>query len=80
MDKWQFMNVDEIKIDLNGVSVNTLPVINGFIRQWFSVHNGEGWSATTILMLVQDIEILVKSLGYQLKVEREGDMVIVYAV
>ena len=36
------MNVDEIKIDLNGVSVNTRPVINGFIRQWFSVHDGEG--------------------------------------
>lgn len=80
MDKWQFMNLDSIKIDLNGVSVNTRPVINTFIRQWFSVHNGECWSTTTILMLVQDIEILVKSLGYQLKVEREGDMVVAYAV
>nr|DAG80345.1 MAG TPA: hypothetical protein [Caudoviricetes sp.] len=42
--------------------------------------NGECWSATNILAFIQDIEILVKSLGYQLKVEREGDMVIVYAV
>lgn len=52
MDKWLFMNVDEIKIDLNGVDVNTRPVINTFINQWFSVHNGECWSATTTLALV----------------------------
>lgn len=48
MDKWQFMNVDEIKIDLSGVNVNTRPVINTFIQQWFSVHNGKV-GAVTIL-------------------------------
>ena len=82
MDKWQFMNVDEIKIDLNGVSVNTRPVINTFIQQWFSVHNGESWSSYNLMALVQDIEILCKGLGYQLKLERDDNnmSVIVYAV
>lgn len=82
MDKWQFMNLDSIKIDLNGVNVNTRPVINTFIQQWFSVHGGEMWSSYNLMALVQDIEILCKGLGYRLKLEREGDnmRVIVYAV
>lgn len=82
MDKWQFMNVDEIKIDLNVVNVNTRPVINCFIRQWFSVHDGEHWSSYNLMLLVQDIKILCKGLGYKLKLERDDNnmRVIVYAV
>lgn len=82
MDKWQFMNLDSITIDLNGVNVNTRPVINTFIQQWFNVHYGECWSSYNLMVLVQDIEILCKSLGYQLKLERDDNnmVVIVHAV
>lgn len=34
MDKWQFMNLSSMRFDLDGVNVNTRPVINEFIRHW----------------------------------------------
>ena len=81
MDKWQFMNLSSMRFDLDGVNVNTRPVINGFIRQWLSRHDGERWTASTILELVQCVEILCKSLGYSIELKREDDnmRVIVYA-
>lgn len=74
MDKWQFMNLDGMKIDLSVVNVNTRQIITEFISQWFDVHGGESLSATTILYFAQDVEILVKGLGYQLKLERTDDI------
>lgn len=82
MDKYQFMNLSSMRFDLDGVSVNTRPVINGFIRQWLSVHDGEMWTANTIFEFVYDTEILCKSLGYSIELKREDDnmRVIVHAV
>lgn len=82
MDKWQFMNLSSMHFDLDGVNVNTRPVINEFIRHWLKVHEGEAWTATTMLALVQDVEIMCKSLGYSIELKREADSmrVIVYAV
>lgn len=74
MDKWQFMNLDGMKIDLSVVNVNTRQIITEFISQWFDVYGGESLSATTILYFAQDVEILVKGLGYQLKLERTDDI------
>ena len=80
MDKWQFMNLNNMRFDLDGVNVNTRPVINEFIRQWLSVHAGEMWTANTMLEFVRDVEIMCKSLGYSIELKREDDkmMVIVY--
>lgn len=82
MDKWQFMNLSSMRFDLDGVNVNTRPVINEFIRQWLNVHNGEMWTANTMLEFVQDVEVICKSLGYSITLKREDDTmrVIVYAV
>lgn len=82
MDKWQFINLSSVRFDLDWVNVNTRPVINGFIRQWLSVHDGEMWSASTVLEFVQDVEVICKSLGYSIELQREDDnmRVIVHAV
>lgn len=82
MDKWQFMNLSSMRIDLDGVNVNTRPLINSFIRQWFKVHADEMWTANTILAFVQDVEILCKGLGYSIELKREDDnmRVIVHVV
>lgn len=73
MDKWQFMNLSHMTFDLDGVNVNTRPVINGFIRHWLKVHTGETWTASIILEFVQDVEIMCKSLGYSITPKREDD-------
>lgn len=73
MDKWQFTNLSSMRFDLNKVNVNTRPIINEFIRHWFNVHNGEKWTASTILEFVQDVEVLCKSLGYSITLKREDD-------
>ena len=82
MDKWQFMNLSSMRFDLDGVNVNTRPVINEFIRQWLKVHTGEMWTATTMLEFVRDVEVICKSLGYSIELKREDDTmrVIVHAV
>lgn len=82
MDKWQFMNLSRMIFDLDGVNVNTRPVINEFIRQWLKVNAVEIWTANTMLEFVQDVEIICKSLGYSITLKREDDnmRVIVYAV
>lgn len=82
MDKWQFMNLSRMRIDLDGVNVNTRPIINEFIRHWLNVHSGEMWTANTILAFVQDVEILCKSLSCSITLKREDDKmrVIVHAV
>lgn len=67
------MNLSSMRIDLDGVNVNTRPVINGFIRQWFKVHGGKRWTANTMLAFVHDVEILCKSLGYSIELKREDD-------
>lgn len=82
MDKWQFMNLSSMRIDLDEVNVNTRPVINEFIRHWLNVRAGEMWTASTMLEFVQDVEIMCKSLGYSITLKREDDnmRVIVHAV
>lgn len=69
-----------MRFDLDGVNVNTRPVINEFIRHWLKVHTGEMWTANTMLEFVRDVEIMCKSLGYSIELKREDDklMVIVY--
>lgn len=82
MDKWQFMNLSSMRFDLDGVNVNTRPVINEFIRQWLKVNAGKMWTANTMLEFVQDVEVICKSLGYSITLKREYDnmAVIVRAV
>lgn len=73
MDIWQFMNLSSMRFDLDGVNVNTRPVINEFIRHWLKVRAGEMWTASIILEFVQDVEIKCKSLGYSITLKREDD-------
>lgn len=82
MDKWQFMNLSSMRFDLDGVNVNTRPVINEFIRHWLNVNAGESWTASTMLEFVQDVEVMCKSLGYSIELKRKDDdmRVIVHAV
>lgn len=54
MDKWRFMNLSSMRFDLDGVKVNTRPVINEFIRHWLKVRAGE----------------MCKDLGYSITLKR----------
>lgn len=82
MDKWQFMGLDNIHINLDGASVNTRPILNEFVRNWLKVHDGERWSATNICELLSLFDKVCSSYGYSIELKREEDtmMVIVYAV
>lgn len=73
MDKWQFMNLSSVRFDLDRVNVNTLPVINEFIRHYLKVHTGEMWTTGTLLEFVQYVKLMCKGLGYSITLKREDD-------
>lgn len=46
MDKWQFMNLSSMRFDLDGVNVNTRPIINEFVQDVEIMCKSLGYSIT----------------------------------
>lgn len=80
LDKWQFMDIEELRMNMVDVDASTRTDLNNILNDWFKEHDGCVWGADMFISLFTFFGAVCSHYGYVLKFKRYDNIMLVLVV